>query len=74
MDNGVHNAKTHRSCFWKSTDDGLQVQVVTIARAFDLKGYVKNLPDGRVKVLAEGSDADLERFVKAIKIENALIK
>jgi acylphosphatase len=47
---------------------------VTIAKAFDLKGYVKNLPDGRVKVLAEGSDADLERFVKAIKIENALIK
>lgn len=32
------------------------------------------MPDGRVKILAEGSDSDLERFVKAIKIENALIK
>ncbi len=53
---------------------GYRSKVVTIARAFDLKGYVKNLPDGRVKVLAEGSDADLERFVKAIKIENALTK
>lgn len=53
---------------------GYRSKVVTIARAFDLKGYVTNLPDGRVKVLAEGSDADLERFVKAIKIENALIK
>lgn len=53
---------------------GYSSKVVTIARAFDLKGYVKNLPDGRVKVLAEGSDADLERFVKAIKIENALTK
>lgn len=53
---------------------GYRSKVVTIARAFDLKGYVKNLPDGRVKVLAEGSEADLERFVKAIKIENALIK
>jgi acylphosphatase len=53
---------------------GYRSKVVTIARAFDLKGYVKNLPDGRVKVLAEGSDADLERFVRAIKIENALIK
>lgn len=53
---------------------GYRSKVVTIARAFDLKGYVKNLPDGRVKVLAEGSEADLERFVRAIKIENALIK
>jgi acylphosphatase len=53
---------------------GYRSKVVTIARAFDLKGYVKNLPDGRVKVLAEGSEADLERFIKAITIENTLIK
>ena len=53
---------------------GYRSKVVTIAKAFGLKGYVMNLPDGRVKVHAEGSDADLERFVKAIKIENALIK
>ena len=38
---------------------GYRSKVVTIAKAFDLKGYVKNLPDGRVKVLAEGSEADL---------------
>lgn len=53
---------------------GYRSKVVTIAKAFGLKGYVMNLPDGRVKVLAEGSDSDLERFVRAIKIENALIK
>ena len=53
---------------------GYRSKVVTIAKAFGLKGYVMNLPDGRVKVLAEGSDSDLERFAKAIKIENALIK
>ncbi len=53
---------------------GYRSKVVTIAKAFDLKGYVKNLPDGRVKVLAEGTEADLERFVKAIRIENTLIK
>jgi acylphosphatase len=53
---------------------GYRSKVVTIAKAFDLKGYVRNLPDGRVKILAEGSDADLERFLKAIKIENTLIK
>jgi len=53
---------------------GYRSRVVTSAKAFDLKGYVKNLPDGRVKVLAEGTEADLERFVKAIRIENTLIK
>lgn len=53
---------------------GYRSKVVTIAKAFDLKGYVRNLPDGRVKILAEGSEADLERFLKAIKIENTLIK
>ena len=51
---------------------GYRSKVVTIAKAFDLKGYVKNLPDGRVKVLAEGSEADLDRFIKAIRIENTL--
>ena len=74
MVNGVHNAKTHRSCSGKVQMTGYRSKVVTIAKALGLKGYVMNLPDGRVKVLAEGSDSDLERFAKAIKIENALIK
>ena len=47
---------------------------MTIAKAFDLKGYVRNIPDGRVKIVAEGSEADLERFLAAIRIENTLIK
>jgi acylphosphatase len=53
---------------------GYRSKVATIAKAFGLKGYVKNLADGRVKVVAEGDAADLERFVEAIKIENALIR
>jgi len=53
---------------------GYRSKVATRAKAFDLKGYVRNLPDGRVKIIAEGADADLERFIKAIKIENPPIK
>ena len=53
---------------------GYRSRVVIIAKAFDLRGYVRNLPDGRVKIIAEGSKADLERFLAAIKIENTLIK
>ena len=54
--------------------DGYMFRVVIIAKAFDLRGYVRNLPDGRVKIVAEGSKADLERFLAAIRIENTLIK
>ena len=53
---------------------GYRSRVVIIAKAFDLKGYVRNLPDGRVKIVAEGAEADLERFLAAIRIENTLIK
>ena len=53
---------------------GYMFRVVIIAKAFDLRGYVRNLPDGRVKIVAEGSKADLERFLAAIRIENTLIK
>jgi acylphosphatase len=53
---------------------GYRSRVVTMARTLDLKGFVKNLPDGRVLVVAEGEEADLGRFCRAIKIEDPLIK
>jgi acylphosphatase len=53
---------------------GYRSRVATTAKALDLKGYVKNLPDGRVLVAAEGSDADLERFCRALWMEDSLIR
>ncbi len=32
-----------------------------------------NLPDGSVKISAEGDEADLDRFLRSIRIENTLI-
>ena len=52
---------------------GYRSKVVTIARAFGITGSVQNLPDGRVKVIAEGEEADLERFAEALKMRNAII-
>jgi acylphosphatase len=46
---------------------------VDIARELGLKGFVQNLEDGRVKVVAEGEDDHLEQFLKAIDIQNAII-
>ena len=52
---------------------GYRSRVVITAKVLDLKGYVRNLPDGRVKIVAESSEADLKRFLAAIRIENTLI-
>lgn len=53
---------------------GYRSRVVTMARTLDLKGYVKNLADERVLVVAEGERADLERFCRAIRMDDPLIK
>ena len=52
---------------------GYRSRVVTIANAFGIRGSIQNLPDGRVKIIAEGDEKDLERFIQAVDIKNALI-
>jgi len=52
---------------------GYRSRVVTMAKTLDLKGCVRNLDDGRVYVVAEGDQADLERFCRAIRMEDPLI-
>lgn len=34
------------------------------AQALGLKGWIKNLPDGRVEILAQGSKEDIAKLVK----------
>jgi acylphosphatase len=53
---------------------GYRARVVALAWGFGLTGFVQNLPDGRVEVVAEGEKADLERFASALKMENSLIQ
>ncbi|MFZ2834128.1 MAG: acylphosphatase [Methanothrix sp.] len=52
---------------------GYRSRVLAAARALDITGYVTNLPDGRVKIVAEGAKADLDRFLRSVRIENTLI-
>lgn len=37
--------------------------VESIAKQFGLSGYVKNLPDGRVEIVAEGEKSALEHLI-----------
>jgi acylphosphatase len=53
---------------------GYRARVLSIARDFGLSGYVQNLDDGRVKVVAEGEDYDLESLLEALDIKNTLIR
>jgi len=53
---------------------GYRARVVTIAQNLRLKGYVQNLEDGRVKVVAEGETIDLEILLRALDIKNTLIQ
>jgi len=45
---------------------GFRYTVVHIARSYAAAGYVQNLSDGRVKLVAEGQPADLDSLVDQI--------
>lgn len=59
------------SCMVQKTS--YRANVVILANAFGLQGYVQNLPSGKVKVVAEGEQTDLERFRSCLTIKDALI-
>jgi acylphosphatase len=40
-----------------------------LARGFVVAGYVRNLPDGRVELVAEGEPSELDDFLIAIRRE-----
>ncbi len=50
---------------------GFRYTVQRIAAGFAIAGYVQNLPDGRVRLVAEGSARDLECFLDTIRAEMA---
>lgn len=46
---------------------GFRYTCKVTATGFDVTGTVKNLPDGRVELLAEGEKGELEEFLEAIR-------
>jgi len=48
---------------------GFRYTARRIAARYDVSGYVQNLPDGRVLLVAEGRAAELDRLMNAVKAE-----
>jgi acylphosphatase len=50
---------------------GFRYTARAIARNLPVVGYVRNLPDGRVEVVAEGEPADLDQFFERLRVQMA---
>ncbi len=46
---------------------GFRYTAKAVAAGFEVTGTVRNLPDGRVELVAEGARAELEAFRQAIR-------
>ena len=46
---------------------GFRYTALQVAREFDVSGYVKNLPDGRVLLEAEGKPEEIAAYITALE-------
>ena len=55
---------------------GFRYSVKQIAKGFDVTGWVRNLPDGRVEMQVNGEPGELRAFLEAVRESElrALIK
>ena len=48
-------------------------KVINIAEKYNIKGNIQNLSNGDVKIIAEGLEKDLDKFIHDLNIKNTLI-
>lgn len=46
---------------------GFRYAVRRVAAGFDISGYVRNLPDGRVELVASGEQGEVDDFLQALR-------
>jgi len=61
----VHHETVHFS--GRVQGVGFRYTALWLAKEFEVAGYVQNLPDGRVRLEAEGEAQEVARFVAAIE-------
>ena len=62
------NARVRRTIHYSGRVQGVGFRYTTceVAARFDVAGYVKNLPDGRVEVVVEGPTREVDRFLDGV--------
>ena len=60
-----------REVYYRGRVQGVGFRYTTqrIASRLAVTGYVKNLPDGRVLLVAEGQPDELDRLLAAVRVE-----
>ena len=58
-----------RTCYFSGNVQGVGFRYMTknLAQRFDVRGYVRNLPDGRVELVMEGPQQEMDQLVEAIQ-------
>jgi acylphosphatase len=58
-----------RSVYFSGRVQGVGFRYTTrnLALGYDVQGYVRNLPDGRVELVMEGPDAEMGRVVEELR-------
>jgi acylphosphatase len=61
-----HTGVTSKLCWVSGRVQGVYYRgtAVSRARAAGLAGYARNLPDGRVEVLVQGPEAEVDAFIQ----------
>lgn len=64
----VATESARRHCFFAGRVQGVGFRYTTrnLAISYDVTGFVRNLADGRVELVAEGPAKEVESFVEAI--------
>lgn len=57
----------HYLIFGRVQGVGFRAYTLRVADQLDLRGWVRNRPDGAVETVAQGTSASLERFTEMLK-------
>lgn len=62
-----------RDVYYSGTVQGVGFRFATLraARGFSITGFVRNEPDGRVRVLVEGKSSEIDAFLLSLEREMA---
>ncbi len=63
------SAKIRRTVLFNGRVQGVGFRYTAkgVAGGFDVVGYVRNLPDGRVELVAEGEEAEINELIEEIR-------